>query len=224
MNQGSGLAGKEPRSREISPTPHAAPWPGDTSSLNPVQGHIFLAPPPGLQQGRTCLLLKLHSDKKFWLHPASGKITLNSNNWVLLGKTTSKQLSYSLGLQLASRIVHSAPICACLLGSSPSTKIPAATRGKGQGKDSLHSKHLAPKGGLPNCSQHTFHLRGRGQPTTSPTFWCSRMALKPGDFMWWPQQPSQSLLSAGKPEKSVTEHPAAHNTLSTQQHPISLGC
>lgn len=91
MNQGSGLAGKEPRSHEISPTPHAAPWPGDTSSLNPVQGHIFLAPPPGLQQGRTRLLLKLHSDKKFWLHPASGKITLNSNNWVLLGKTTSKQ-------------------------------------------------------------------------------------------------------------------------------------
>lgn len=45
------------------------------------------------------------------------------------------------------------------------------------------------------------------------------MALKPGDFMWWPQQPSQSLLSVGKTEKSVTEYPATHNALSTHSTP-----
>ena len=49
------------------------------------------------------------------------------------------------------------------------------------------------------------------------------MDLKLGDFMWWPQQPSQSLLSAGKTEKSMIEYPATHNALSTYQQPISWG-
>lgn len=46
---------------------------------------------------------------------------------------------------------------------------------------------------------------------TSHTFWCSLITLNPGDFMWWPQQPSQSLFPVGnravqRPYLWLTKH------------------
>lgn len=35
-------------------------------------------------------------------------------------------------------------------------------------------------------------VQGKNGSERAPTFWCSWMDRKLGDFMWWPQQPSQS--------------------------------
>lgn len=144
MNQGSGLAGKEPRSREISPTPHAAPWPGDTSSLNPVQGHIFLAPLAGLHQGRTRPLLKLRSDKQFWLSSASGKITLNNNNWVLLEKVNRASLQPSSVASQQSCSLSS-PLCLSP-GLISQHKNTSCHRGKGTGQGQFAQQTPGPEG------------------------------------------------------------------------------
>lgn len=48
------------------------------------------------------------------------------------------------------------------------------------------------------CESRWAHFRPALSVQCPPTFWCSPMALKPGDFMWCPQQPSQSWLSAKK--------------------------
>lgn len=52
-----------------------------------------------------------------------------------------------------------------------------------------------------------------------PTFWCSPRALKPGDFIWCPQQPSQSWLSTRTtPTTNDFDHPLFIHSRKTSQN------
>lgn len=94
------------------------------------------------------------------------------------------------------------PACRSVFASwtGSSTAGPSCRSGMfpGSGSTGPRDKRTDRQTDRSKCERCSAHLRPVLFVQCPPTFWCSPMALKPGDFMWCPQQPSQSWDSAKK--------------------------